>query len=131
GVLVTGRLKAAVQPALHTFPQLVAVGLDDHAAAHRRIVRQVSLLHNIGIPAGKVFALRGDALLGHDRLLLHALAGAELLRESSKKKVRPINHRATDPAQPVDCTRFETYVTRGSALRRAGDRRGKRPETRR
>jgi len=62
-VLVAGRLETAIQAALDAFPQLVAVRLDDHAAAHRRIVGQVGLLHDIGIPLGEIFALRGNALL--------------------------------------------------------------------
>ena len=66
GVFVAGGLKTSVERVFDRFPQFVTVGLDDHAAAHRRIVRQVGFLHHVRIPTRKVFGLRGDALMCHD-----------------------------------------------------------------
>ncbi len=50
GIDVPARLEHAVQGALHFLPDGVAVRLDDHAAAHIGIFRQLRLLHDIEIP---------------------------------------------------------------------------------
>ncbi len=65
GVDVPGRLEAAVQRIADVLPERVAVGLDDHTAAHRRIVGQIGLLHDLVIPLGKVLALRSQKVC-HD-----------------------------------------------------------------
>src|SRR5438552_3630858 len=66
GVDVAGRLDAAVQLLLDVLPDGVAVRLDHHAAAHRRVVRQVRLGDEIEIPLRVVLRARGDAGLWHD-----------------------------------------------------------------
>ncbi len=55
-----------VKRRLDILPQRVAVGLDDHAAAHRRIVGHIGAQHYIGIPFRIVFAARSDTLIGHE-----------------------------------------------------------------
>ncbi len=62
---VAGVLEAPVERGLDVFPEGVAVGPDDHAALDRRIVGQLGLLHDIGIPARVIFAARGHAFFCH------------------------------------------------------------------
>ena len=49
-VLDAGFLEHPVQDALHLFPDSVAVGLDDHAAAHGRLLGQIGLDYEVVIP---------------------------------------------------------------------------------
>src|SRR2546422_9847669 len=54
GVLVPRRLEHRVQGALHQLPHAVAEGPDDHAAADRRVIGQLRLLDDVGIPLAEV-----------------------------------------------------------------------------
>ena len=69
-VAVARSLDVAVKFGLHRFPDRVAVGSDDHAAANRRVVGQFCLQDNVVIPARKVLGLTRDA--GYETLLGHA-----------------------------------------------------------
>ncbi len=70
-VAVAGALDVPVQLVAHRFPDGVAVRPDDHAAAHRGVVRQLRLEDHVVVPAGEVLRLAGDAAdetgLGHAR----------------------------------------------------------------
>ena len=95
-VLVASRLEAGVQLLLDQLPDAVAVGLDRHAAAHGRVVHQVCLQHDVGIPLREVLAARGDVLdellivlLGHRGFLLIAVGKAV----GKEKNLRPMQGR--------------------------------------
>jgi hypothetical protein len=60
-VLVAGALDVPVQLVPHRFPDRVAVGADDHAAAHRRVVSELGLSDHVVVPAREVLRLLGDA----------------------------------------------------------------------
>ena len=66
GVDVAQLLEAVVQPALHHLPDAVAVGPDDHAAAHRAVFGQFGGLDHVQVPAGVVDAALGN--VGHGAL---------------------------------------------------------------
>ena len=53
-VLVAGGLEALIQCRLNVFPQRPPIGTHDHAAAHRRVVRQLRLQHQLVVPLGKI-----------------------------------------------------------------------------
>ena len=55
GVLVAGRLEHVVERALHVLPDRVAPRLDDHAAAHRRVLGEVRAGDDLLVPLGVVF----------------------------------------------------------------------------
>ena len=68
GVLVPGRLEAAVELLLNEFPNPVAPWLDDHAAAGLRVFREVGGFDDLLVPLRKILgAGRGDGGLfcGH------------------------------------------------------------------
>src|SRR5260221_6441305 len=58
-------IEARVKPILDILPQRVAVGLDDHAAAHGRVIRQVRALDKFVIPLRVIFTARGETLRRH------------------------------------------------------------------
>src|SRR5438876_9370616 len=64
-VLMAGRLEAAVQRALRTYPQRPAVPADDHAATHRRVVRQLSFQNQLVVPLGKILCPCRKLFFGH------------------------------------------------------------------
>jgi len=53
-VLVTELLELGVKDALDIFPNCVSVGADDHTSLNTRIVNQLRLLNDVGIPLGKI-----------------------------------------------------------------------------
>ena len=65
GVDVALLLEEAVEPPLHLFPDRVAVGLDDHAAADVRVVGQAGVPDDVQVPLGVVDFAGGDDF-GHD-----------------------------------------------------------------
>ena len=88
-VLVPGLLELGVQVLLDQLPDAVAIGLDDHAAAHGRIVDHVGLADHVRVPLGEVHVAGRDLL---DEFLL----GFVLCHDSSslfgaKKRLRPQN----------------------------------------
>ena len=70
-VLVAGALEHGVERVAGPLPQGVAVGADDHAAAHRRVVGQLGAADHVDVPAVEVLALGRD-LLGTARLAMAA-----------------------------------------------------------
>src|SRR2546422_7138498 len=62
GVLVPRRLEHRVQGALHQLPHAVAERPDDHAAADGRVIGQLRLLDDIGIPLAEVLRAWRDLL---------------------------------------------------------------------
>jgi hypothetical protein len=64
GVLVAQVLEHLVQDALHVLPDGIAIGTDDHAALHVRVVGELRLLDQVHIPLGKALLARCQ-LLGH------------------------------------------------------------------
>ena len=62
GVDVAGRLDAGVESGLHVLPEGIAIGTDDHAAANRGVVRELSLEDDVRVPARVVVAPVGDIL---------------------------------------------------------------------
>src|SRR5258706_13308903 len=56
-VFVTSGFDACVHRLLHVFPQRVAVGLDDHAAPHRRLVREAGFFHQVRLPLREVVSV--------------------------------------------------------------------------
>src|SRR3989475_11169034 len=62
GVAVAGGLEHGIQGALHQLPNAVAVGPDDHAATHRRIIRELRLHNDVAVPLAKVLGAWRDAL---------------------------------------------------------------------
>ena len=78
-VFVSRFLETAVQDALDVFPDRVTVRTDDHAALHGRILNEIRLLDNIGIPLREVVLHGGDLrnhlfLLSQNRNFLSALS---------------------------------------------------------
>src|SRR6266404_5546627 len=68
GVVVSRRLEHVVQGALHQLPQPEAVGPDDHATPHRRVVRQLGLHDHVVVPLAEILRAWRDALgLRHQR----------------------------------------------------------------
>jgi hypothetical protein len=67
---MAGLLEAAVHLLLNQFPDAVTVGLDDHAAAYRRVVHQIGLQDDVGIPLGKILVARRNV---RDKFLLLVL----------------------------------------------------------
>ena len=55
GVLYTCLLEHFVEGVLHLLPYGVAIGFDDHAAAHSRLLGQIGLHNEVVIPLGVVF----------------------------------------------------------------------------
>ena len=65
GVAMPGRLEHGVERALHVFPDAVAPGFDDHAAAHVARLGEVAGADHLLIPLGEIFfAPRGDRGFG-------------------------------------------------------------------
>ena len=60
GVLHACGLEHVVQSALHLLPDSVAVGLDDHTAAHVRLLGQVGFHHQFVVPLAIVLASFGE-----------------------------------------------------------------------
>ena len=60
GVLGPGALDAAIDLGLHLFPDRIAVGTDDHRAAHRTVIGQFRLGNDVLVPAREIFGLRGE-----------------------------------------------------------------------
>ena len=50
GVLHTSCLEHIIEPALHLFPDGIAIGLDDHTSAHCRLLGEVGFHHQFIIP---------------------------------------------------------------------------------
>ena len=68
---MAGGLEHAVEDALHGFPDAVAPGLDDHAAAHIGVFREVGGADDLLVPLGEIFvAAGGDGgfLIGHGEI---------------------------------------------------------------
>src|SRR5438034_3247867 len=66
GVLVAGRPEHVVQGALHQLPNAITVGSDHHAAAHRRVIRQLGLHDDVVVPLSEILGAGSDLLgLGH------------------------------------------------------------------
>jgi hypothetical protein len=66
GILVPRGLEHAVEDRLHPLPDGVAVRLDHHAAAHRRLLGEVGGPHHLLIPLGIVLGAGGaDGGGGH------------------------------------------------------------------
>jgi hypothetical protein len=59
-------LEQAIEPALHLFPESIAIWLDDHAAADGGVFRETGILNDIEIPLGIVFGARSNDI-GHER----------------------------------------------------------------
>ena len=89
GVLVSSILEHLVQHALHVFPQRIAPRLDHHAAAHRRVLRQIGPLDDLLIPLRIIFgASRGDGGL---RSFVHRFTLSEKwLREFHASTLKPL-----------------------------------------
>src|SRR6185369_3356829 len=82
GVLVPGGLDAAVEQPLDVLPEAVAVGPDDHGAAHGRVVGELGLAHDLEVPAREIIRLVGQVL--YELLLLLGVAqGVALLFPAS------------------------------------------------
>ena len=63
-VPVAGRLEHGIERALHGFPDAVAPGLDNHAAAHVGVFREIGGTDDLLIPLGEILrACRGDGCL--------------------------------------------------------------------
>ncbi len=58
GVDVAGGLEPVVEFALHLFPDGVAVGFDDHAAAHRRMLGEVGAFDDVEVPLRVILRAR-------------------------------------------------------------------------
>jgi hypothetical protein len=63
---VPGGLEAVVELTLDELPDRIAIGADDHAAFHGRVVGQLRLPDDIQVPLGEVLGLGGDLL--HERV---------------------------------------------------------------
>ena len=74
GVLGAGRLDARVDLGLHALPDGVAVGADDHGAAHRAVVGHLGLGDDVLVPAGEVLGLGGENALALPRFSFDGLA---------------------------------------------------------
>ncbi len=61
-VFVTGLLEASVHVRLHQLPNRVAVGTDNHAALDARIISQLRLFDNVGVPFCKILVAARDSL---------------------------------------------------------------------
>ena len=72
GVDVPRRLEAPIEAVLEHLPDGIAMRLDDHAAAHRRVLGQVTGLDHVQIPLGIVVASRRDVLCHRSRVQLLA-----------------------------------------------------------
>src|SRR2546430_7540598 len=62
GVLVACRLEHGIQGGLHQLPHAVAVRPDHHAAAYRRVVRQLGLHDDVVVPLAEVLGAGSDFL---------------------------------------------------------------------
>jgi hypothetical protein len=60
-------LEHPVELIAHVFPNGKAVGPDDHAAPHGRVVGQLGLFHDIEVPLGIIFPSTGY-FLGHEQI---------------------------------------------------------------
>ena len=61
-VFMPGGFEHPVENMLNVFPDGIAVGAEDHAAAHAGIVDQIGFFDDIGVPLGEVLVHRGDGL---------------------------------------------------------------------
>ena len=97
GVLGAGRLDAGVDVGLHALPDGVAVGTDDHRAAHRSVVGQLRLGLDVLVPAREVVRLGGEhGSLGHRAAIV--LPGADRPRSScataaTRRRAQASSHR--------------------------------------
>src|SRR5262249_37027615 len=57
GILMTCRLDTCVHGLLHVLPDCIAVRLDRHAAANRRVIGQTRLVDDIEIPLCEIVVL--------------------------------------------------------------------------
>jgi len=72
---VSGRFEPVVEFALHFLPDGVAVGANDHAAAHGAVISELSFTDDIKIPARIIFPAWSNFTVGRGALrLLFALA---------------------------------------------------------
>ena len=62
GILVARLLKPSVEFRLHALPNGVAVRLDDHAAAHARILSEIRLNNELVVPFAVVDFARREIL---------------------------------------------------------------------
>src|ERR1043166_3839398 len=67
-ILVPGGLESRIQRLLNVFPQRPAIRPHNHAAAHRRIIRQLRLQHQLVVPFGKILRTCGKLFFGHAAL---------------------------------------------------------------
>ena len=63
GVLVSRGLEHPVEGLLHLLPDGIAVGTDDHAAAHRAVIGQLGLRDQLVVPGAEVGGAGGEGLL--------------------------------------------------------------------
>ena len=82
-VLVPGGFEAPIQPLLNVFPQRPAVRPHDHAAAHRRVVRQLRLQHQLVVPLRKILCACRKLFFGH-ACVVHSLSSEKSWRVNSK-----------------------------------------------
>ena len=61
-ILMARRLELVVERALHALPDPIAVGANDHAALHGRIVRQLAAQHHLVVPRAEVRGARREFL---------------------------------------------------------------------
>jgi len=64
-ILVSRSLKSPVQRRLHVLPQRPSIRPHNHAPAHRRIIRQLRLQHQLVVPLRKIFCPRRKLLFSH------------------------------------------------------------------
>src|SRR5882762_4254543 len=70
---MASRLEAAVERALNVFPQRPAVRADDHAAAYRRVVRQLRFQNQLVVPLGEILCPCRKLFFGHSLRTLRLL----------------------------------------------------------
>ncbi len=122
-VAVARALDVPVQLVAHRLPDRVAVRPDDHAAAHRGVVRQLRLEDHVVVPAGKVLRLAVDA--GAETGLGHARSGSPAGRGRYRNAGRAPGPRSgyalRSPgcaAGPARCSGPRSRVTDGRRPRR-------------
>jgi hypothetical protein len=87
GVDVPGVLEHAVEGPLHALPQGVAVGLDDHAAAHVGVLGEPGAVDDVEIPLRVVLGPARDLVGGHDSSSARS-ANISIIRERHTDAIR-------------------------------------------
>jgi hypothetical protein len=88
GIDMAGGLEAAVQRLLDVFPQGIAVRPDDHASFDRRVIGQLGLQDDVGVPARIIFTAGGDFLCHVPLLKLspYASDGLDAMGERARRR---------------------------------------------